>query len=70
MENRGFYNDHADGDAVVIVLTIAHLHDPDPMNCDPSNLAALCQRCHNQHDAKMRKENARKKRESGQMNLF
>ena len=34
----------------VVVLTIAHLHDPDPMNCDMRNLAALCQKCHNQHN--------------------
>lgn len=30
---------------VDIVLTIAHL-DHTPENCDPSNLQALCQRCH------------------------
>ena len=41
-----------------IVLTIAHLLDPDPMNCDPSNLLALCQRCHNTMDAPMRAEHA------------
>ncbi len=29
-----------------VVLTVAHVHDPDPMNCSDSNLAALCQRCH------------------------
>lgn len=46
-----------------VVLTIAHL-DHTPENCDPSNLRALCQKCHNQYDAphraetrKMRKEN-------------
>lgn len=36
-----------------ITLTIAHLHDPNPMNCDDSNLAALCNACHLRHDAKM-----------------
>jgi len=45
-----------------IVLTIAHLdHDPRN-NGDPGNrpnLAALCQRCHNRHDAKMRAGHAR-----------
>ena len=41
----------------IVVLTIAHIDDPDPMNCDPANLAALCQKCHNTHDAKMRKTN-------------
>ena len=58
-----------------VVLTIAHLDDPDPMNCADSNLAALCQKCHNGHDAPMRARNrATKARiaeiESGQMELF
>ena len=35
----------------LIVLTVAHLHDKNPMNCDPRNLAALCQRCHLKRDA-------------------
>lgn len=38
---------------VKVVLTIAHL-DHTPENCDPSNLRALCQRCHNQYDAEHR----------------
>lgn len=38
-----------------IVLTIAHIHDHSPENCDDDNLAALCQRCHNIHDAPMRR---------------
>ena len=33
-----------------LVLTISHL-DHMPENCEPANLAALCQRCHLQHDA-------------------
>ena len=37
-----------------IVLTIAHVTDPAPENVDPSNLAALCQRCHNRHDSEHR----------------
>lgn len=28
------------------VLTVDHVVDHDPSNVDPSNLAALCQRCH------------------------
>ena len=54
-----------------IVLTIAHLNDPDPMNCTDDNLAALCQRCHNRLDMPMRQSNARKTRESkkGQLSL-
>lgn len=35
---------------VRIVLTVAHL-DHNPANCDPANLAALCQRCHLRYDA-------------------
>jgi hypothetical protein len=38
---------------VRIVLTIAHL-DHDPRNNAPSNTPALCQACHNSHDAKHR----------------
>lgn len=64
---------------IKVILTIAHIHDPDPMNCDPDNLKALCQRCHNRHDMPMRVENRRKtrlkkKREeiraTGQMEMF
>ena len=33
-----------------IVLTVAHL-DHTPENCDPSNLKAMCQRCHLRYDA-------------------
>lgn len=57
-----------------IVLTVAHLHDPDPMNCDDANLAALCQRDHNRLDAKMRAANAastrRRKRAAVQPELM
>lgn len=37
---------------VRIVLTVAHIHDPSPENCAEENLAALCQRCHLNHDRK------------------
>lgn len=55
---------------IVIVLTIAHVHDESPENCDPSNLAALCQRCHLTHDAPKKAERRRAKRESGQLSLL
>ena len=42
-----------------VVLTIAHL-DHTPQNCDPSNLRALCQKCHNNYDAPHRAETRRK----------
>jgi len=38
---------------VKIVLTVAHL-DHTPENCDPDNLRAWCQQCHNRYDAPMR----------------
>ncbi len=41
-----------------VVLTIAHL-DHIPENCEPSNLRALCQRCHNRYDAAHRAETRR-----------
>lgn len=43
-----------------VVLTIAHL-DHTPENCAPENLRALCQKCHNQYDAKHRAETRRKR---------
>jgi 5-methylcytosine-specific restriction endonuclease McrA len=50
-----------------IILTIAHL-DHDPTNNGAPgrrpNLAALCQRCHNRHDAKTRAGHARATRRS------
>ncbi len=46
---------------VQIILTIAHL-DQDPTNNEDDNLAALCQRCHNRHDAPHRQKNAAKTR--------
>lgn len=46
---------------IKIVLTVAHVHDHNPENCDDENLAHLCQRCHNRHDATMRID-GRKKR--------
>ncbi len=63
------------GRYIVIVLTIAHIHDPDPANCADDNLAALCQQCHNRHDSKMRQRNraagkARAAKAAGQMTLL
>jgi hypothetical protein len=49
--------------AVWIVLTVAHL-DHNPRNCDPSNLKALCQKCHLTYDAKHHATNARKTRDA------
>jgi 5-methylcytosine-specific restriction endonuclease McrA len=55
------------GKYVTIVLTIAHMNEIIE-DVRPENLRALCQRCHNQYDAKMRarhrKENKSKKDKS------
>lgn len=55
-----------------VILTTAHIHDHRPEASSFLNLAALCQKCHNGHDAKMRRRNAaaRKQQESGQLVLF
>ncbi|MGW4648090.1 hypothetical protein [Kitasatospora sp. NPDC004289] len=39
----------------IVVLTTAHL-DHTPENCDPANLRAMCQGCHNNYDAAHRRE--------------
>lgn len=44
--------------ATRIVLTVAHI-DHDKTNNEDSNLAALCQRCHLNHDRKQHAENRR-----------
>ena len=55
----------------LVVLTTAHVYDHRPEAASLLNLAALCQRCHNRHDAKMRRKHRieRKRRESGQLEL-
>ncbi len=57
---------------VKIVLTIAHWYDPNPANCDDSNLKAACQYCHLNHDKNQHKESARQTYEAkrGLQRLF
>ena len=45
---------------IVIVLTVAHIHDHSPEKCSFLNLAALCQQCHNRHDVEHRKLNKKR----------
>jgi hypothetical protein len=54
-----------------IVLTVAHL-DQKPENCDPANLACLCQRCHNRHDqfARIAGRKARQRRGAAISDFF
>lgn len=53
---------------VDIVLTVAHL-DHTPENCDPSNMLALCQRCHLRNDIEHHKLTARATRRARLNNL-
>lgn len=46
---------------VRIVLTVAHL-DHQPENCDPANLKAWCQRCHNRYDAAERRKGIKERK--------
>lgn len=55
VENHTYRYNPKTGKEAKIVLTIAHLNH-HPEDCDPDNLRALCQRCHNQYDAKHRAE--------------
>lgn len=53
-----------------VVLTAAHVFDHRPEAASLLNLAALCQRCHNRHDAKMRADGKRQRASASQMGLF
>lgn len=55
VENYAMRFNPKTGKEVKIILTIAHL-DHVPEHCDPDNLRALCQKCHNTYDAEHRKE--------------
>lgn len=54
---------------IVIVLTVAHL-DHNPVNCDYSNLKAMCQKCHNNYDQQHRKQTRRNTKYKGMKPLF
>lgn len=54
-----------------VVLTVAHIVNPDPADVRPGNLAALCQRCHLRLDAAARVAGIKQRREEkiGQRHL-
>ena len=52
-----------------VVLTAAHVFDHRPEAASLLNLAALCQRCHNRHDAPMRAAGIRARRFKDQLTL-
>lgn len=45
----------------IVVLTTAHVHDDRPEASSLLNLAALCQKCHNGHDADARRKRRRER---------
>lgn len=55
-----------------VVLTCAHVYDHRPEAASLLNLAALCQRCHNRHDAPLRRAGRaeRLRNQSGQQVLL
>lgn len=55
----------------IVVLTTAHVFDDRPEASSLLNLAALCQKCHNAHDALSRRAGIKARREaaSGQGRL-
>ena len=53
-----------------VVLTTAHVYDHRPEACSLLNLAALCQKCHNGHDAKIRQAGRRERKYREQGKLF
>ena len=53
-----------------VVLTTAHIYNHNPEACNLLNLAALCQLCHNRHDAKVRRKNRRKRLNKNQLQLW
>ena len=53
------------GPIVKAVLTVAHL-DHQPENCEPANLRAWCQRCHNVYDAPMRRRGNKSRAKAAQ----
>lgn len=54
----------------IVVLTAAHVFDHRPEAASLLNLAALCQLCHNRHDAKRRAEGRRFRSRRAQPTLF
>jgi len=47
-----------------VILTAAHIYDHNPEAASLMNLAGLCQRCHNTHDAPMRRAGIKQRAES------
>lgn len=68
VKNHTYRLNEKTGKMAYIVLTIAHMNEVIE-DCSPSNLRALCQRCHNRYDANMRAEHAKATRWSKDKSL-
>jgi len=57
-----------------VVLTVAHILNPAPEDVRPANLAALCQRCHLNHDRAhhlaVQRANRRRRQRVAEMELI
>ena len=53
----------------MVTLTCAHVYDHRPEVASLLNLAALCNRCHNRHDAEHRQRGVRERRHRHQLTL-
>jgi hypothetical protein len=55
-----------------VVLTVAHIQNPAPEDCRLGNLAALCQRCHLNHDRvhHLATQSANRRARQGMADLF
>jgi len=53
-----------------VVLTTAHIYENIERPHQLLNLAALCQKCHNGHDAKMRARGIKERKNKNQLNLI
>ena len=53
-----------------VILTVAHIIPDIKRPHQLSNLVALCQRCHNRYDAKMRARHRKESREIRQLKLI
>ena len=68
-ENHTWFFNEKTKKIVRVVLTIAHL-DHIPEHCDPSNLRALCQKCHNKYDAAHRAETRKRTRNEKEKDML
>jgi hypothetical protein len=71
LEIKEHYNEWCEQEpkSIIIVLTVAHL-DHIPEHCQPENLKAMCQKCHNNYDKQHRKSTISQSKAVGVGTLF